>query len=161
MAKVPDELAELKNWVAYERQHNADHEEPANFRLISPITRHEAKCDDASTWGDYQAAEALSRGLADGGVCFMFGERGKPSGIAAINLRDCFVACDDDTFNWGTGETTLKPYAAEIVNYVNSYTEFMPNQGGLRIIFRLSQSLHEINASFGASIRNSAIGLSA
>lgn len=158
MSAVLSELAKLKNWVAYERVPNPDNEGEARMTLINPNTGFEAKCDDAGTWGDYQAAKEKAKTLLNGGVCFMFGEASKLSGIAAINLKDCFKNSDNDNFDWDTGEAKLKPYAQEIVNLMNSYTEYLPGQG-LRILFKLSRNLKEIDASIGAGKRNAAFGI--
>ena len=158
MARVPEELLKFRNWVAYEKRMSPDNEDESRLVLMNSSTGLEAKSNDSSTWSDYESAEAKAKTLENGGVLFMFGEHGKPCGIAAINLRNCYEDSLADNFDWGIGEPKLKPYAQEIVSLMDSYTEHLQT-GGVRIFFRTTKSLHELDASIDYFKRNSALGI--
>ena len=153
---IPEELLKLKNWVAYENRTTPECE--SRIVLINPQTGGEAKKNDSSTWSDYQSAEERAKTLENGGVVFMFGEHGKPSSIAAINIKNCYEDKFTDNFDYTIGEPLLKPYAAEIVSLMDSYTEYLKT-GGVRIFFRTTKSLHELDSSIDYFKRNSALGI--
>ena len=150
MASIPAEIAGLKNWVCYELRANPDNPAKPKKIPLNPQTGLEAKSNDASTWGDYHTAIDRAKTLENGGVGFMFGAPGNPCGIAGIDLDDCFDS-DDDGHNFLTAE------ANEIVSLMDSYTEYSPSGQGLHILFKLSRSLHELDASFNTGKKNSAL----
>ena len=147
------DLENFNNWVAYELRPNPDNPQKPKKMPVNPHTGNEAKSNDASTWGTSQEAIAMatqlnSRQNLGCGIGFMFGEPGKPSGIAGIDIDNCM---NDDG--------TLKDYAAEIVRVMNSYTEYSPSGKGLHILFRLSRSLHEIEPSINTGRKNTSLGI--
>ena len=141
MASIFSDLGGFRQWVAY----TLPSKEP-----INPHTGYNAKSTDASTWSDYQRAMNRAKTLENGGVGFMFGEPGKPSGIAGIDLDDCFDGDDE-------GHVFLTDYASEIVRLMDSYTEYSPSKTGLHILFKLSKSLHDIDSSFNTGKKNTAL----
>ena len=156
MGVAPRELWEFKNWVAYEIRPNPDNEAKPKKIPINPHTGNEAKSNDASTWGDFEIASKRAKAIYENrdktfiraGVGFMFGIPGKPSGIAGIDLDNCF-----------NEDGTLKDYASEIVKIMNSYTEYSPSNTGLHILFTLTKSLHELDSSFNTGKKNTALGI--
>ncbi|MBQ2616556.1 MAG: hypothetical protein IJF90_06830 [Synergistaceae bacterium] len=151
---LPRELEPLKkfpHWVAWELK--VDPNNPARLTKppIDPRTGRNAKANDARTWATFD--EALSRasenarkqGLSVGmnhGVGFEFGV--EPCGYAGIDL-DHVIQQDG----------TLKPFAREIVDLMDSYTEYSPSGKGLHILFELKVPLSEI----GSRNKNDDIGL--
>ena len=162
MASLPFELTIMtgvNNWVAWELRPNPDNEaKPKKPKKmpINPHTGYEAKVNDASTWGTISNAnDRLTRilnrqdeNILGCGIGFMFGVPGKPSGIAGIDLDYCF-----------NEDGTLKDYAIEIVRLMDSYTEYSPSKKGLHILFTLTKSLHELDASFNTGKKNTALGI--
>ncbi|MBQ3456499.1 MAG: hypothetical protein IJG36_08680, partial [Synergistaceae bacterium] len=154
MFNIPRELEPLKDlphWVAWELK--VDPNNPARLTKppIDPRTGRNAKANDARTWATFD--EALSRasenarkqGLSVGmnhGVGFEFGV--EPCGYAGIDL-DHVIQQDG----------TLKPFAREIVDLMDSYTEYSPSGKGLHILFELKVPLSEI----GSRNKNDDIGL--
>ena len=143
--EVTDSLREIKEcsqWVVYNLRAN---DERKNKIPLNPQTGRGANASDPSTWGTYeQAQEALKRYQCDG-VGFEFGEYFK--GYVGIDLDDVI----DD-------KGILKPFAADIVNILDSYTEYSPSGCGLHIICKSSKSMQEL---FGEDVRHrdSNIGL--
>ena len=152
MGMIPPELAGYTNWVAWELRPNSDNEAKPKKIPLNPNTGYEAKANDASTWGNYQTAINRAKTLENGGVGFMFGVPGSPCGIAGIDLDDCFDSDDE-------GHVFLTPEASEIMSLMDSYTEYSPSGQGLHILFRLSRSLHDIDASFNTGKKNTALGI--
>lgn len=149
--KVPEELLEFNNWVAWELRKNPSNPAKPKKMPINPNTGSNASVKDASTWGDYQGAIQRAE-MIHGGIGFMFGEPGKPCGIAGIDLDDC-VDGDDE------GHVFLTPEATEIVKLMDSYTEYSPSGQGLHILFRLSRSLHDIEPSIKTGRKNDKQGI--
>ena len=110
------ELASLAQWVCYKDKI------PKN-----PFTGANAKSNDPATWSDYSTAlRTLQTGNYDG-IGFQFGvyEAGTLR-ISGIDL-DHVVRADG----------TLEPFALEIVEQMNSYTEYSPSGTGLHILCKV------------------------
>ena len=139
--RLPTELvglSELSQWVAYRLVWNESKRK--NDKLpINPHDATNAKANDAGTWGTYQEALAAVERFELDGVGFEFA-----NGYAGIDLDN--VILDDGT---------LKPFAAEVVNLMNSYTEYSPSGKGLHVLFKLDIPLSD----FGSRRRNDELGL--
>lgn len=149
---LPQELEELKSltqWVAY-RLIWDDRRGKASKIPIDPKTGNKAKANDPTTWATY--SEAFNYALADaqrkgvqigqaGGVGFEFGSEG---GIMGIDLDNVILK-----------DGSLKPWAAEIVEILSSYTEYSPSERGLHIFCKIDKPLSTI----GSNRRNDDIGL--
>lgn len=130
---LPQELNELKafpNWVAYRLEMVKGRDKPAKVPY-NPNTGERASPSDPATWGTYAAAVSLAterarlQGLRLGqnhGVGFMFGN----SPYAGIDMDNVIIE-----------DGTLKPFAREVVDTMNSYTERSQSGRGLHILFRL------------------------
>jgi RecA-family ATPase len=93
-----------------------------------------AKNNDPSTWGTYD--EAVNSAMEfDCGVGLMLGPNGDGVDIVAFDLDDCL--------NPDTGE--LAPWAKELVELADSYSEETPSGKGLRIIGK--GNIHELHTS--------------
>ena len=141
-------LKQIPNWVSYKIEWDAQRERKRKIPL-NPHDGTNAKANDPATWGTYEEAMtyaiecARKQGTSFGqyfGVGFEFGG----SGYAGIDL-DHVVKSDG----------TLKDFAREIVDMVNSYTEYSPSGTGLHILFRLDRPLSELCTRN----RNDGIGL--
>ena len=127
------ELLKLNNWVVWRLKNNPDNPDKLKKVPYNPITDTGAHSNDASTWVSYE--EALNKFIKCEdikGLGFEFGTEEQPSAYAGIDL--------DNAFN---DDRTLKPFAAEIVKIMNSYTELSPSKKGLHIIFKLKNRLSE------------------
>lgn len=141
--KQLEELKKLSQWVAYRLVWN-EKKGKADKRPINPHDGTGAKANDPATWGTFDEAMSYVEraGLIagkSGGVGFEFG-----NGYCGIDLDN--VVLEDGS---------LKPFASEIVNLMNSYTEYSPSGKGLHILCKLSESL----STFGSRRRNDEIGL--
>ena len=106
-------LAQLKQWVCHKNKI------PKN-----PFDGTNAKANDPSTWGTLQnALGALQTNNFDG-VGFQFGV------YEAGTLRISGIDLDHVVREDGS----LEPFAAEIVEAMNSYTEYSPSETGLHIL---------------------------
>ncbi len=115
------ELKKYKNWVGYQLEMVEGSDEPKKIPH-NPITGHRAMANNPATWNTYEAAmswaaeQSRKQGLQIGqnhGVGFEFSE----SPFAGIDMDDCI----DDNGN-------LTDWAADIVQTMNSYTEYSPSE---------------------------------
>ena len=145
---LPDELTELKalpQWVAFKLIMNEQKGKPDKVPY-DPKTGGRAKANDPATWATYDEAVAFAdrRGYFNdrtGGIGFEFA-----NGIAGVDLDGVILP-----------DGTLKPYAREIVERMNSYTEISPSGKGLHILFRMTGSMSDI----GPRRRNDELGVEA
>lgn len=142
MRELLVELRQFRQWVAYRRVWNAG---KGRYDKL-PVNPHDgsgAKANDTRTWGTFDEARryASENGLTGnaGGIGFEFA-----NGYAGIDLDDVIVAGG-----------TLKPFAAEVVRMMESYTEYSPSGKGLHILFKLNEPLSE----FGTHRRNDELGI--
>ena len=110
------ELAQLKQWVCHRGK-----------IPIDPCTGKNAKANDPATWGDFATAYRAFQTDRYDGIGIEFGlYEPETLQIAGIDL-DHVVRSDG----------TLEPFAAEIVEKMNSYTEYSPSGTGLHILCRV------------------------
>ena len=119
---IPADLKDARAWVLW----NVNPDKPK--MPYSPVNGQPAKADDATTWGSYAEAVRVAGGKGYG-LGFEFGE---PSGIAGIDVDHCVK------------DGKLSGMAEDIVNTMDSYTEFSPSGEGLHIYFRLNMPLSKI-----------------
>lgn len=149
---LPQELEELKplnQWIAYRLVWD-DKRGKSKKLPFDPKTGKNAKANDPTTWATYD--EAFNYALADaqskgvligqvGGVGFEFGREG---GVMGIDLDNVILK-----------DGSLKDFAADIVETLNSYTEYSPSERGLHIFCKIDKPLSTI----GSNRRNDEIGL--
>lgn len=109
---IPAELRALPQWVGRRGK-----------MPLNPATGEGAKAGVPSTWGTLQAALAGVKAGRFEGIGFEFATGG---GLVGIDL--------DHVVNPQTGE--VKPWALEIVQRLDSYTEYSPSGTGLHIFVR-------------------------
>lgn len=115
----PEELKILPQWVCWKKKPKPNgygfHKLPLNAK-----TGEAAKVNEPTTWVDYHAAvEAYQNGLGDG-ISFALTEEDPYCGIELDHCREP-----------RTGH--IEPWAAEIVERCDSYTEATPSEDGVRI----------------------------
>ena len=119
---VPLELRSRDQWIAYKtvRKLKADGSYREDKVPFDVETRTAASVTDPCTWSTYEAAtEFVERHHIYSGVGIVLTER---DSITAIDLDDCI---DEDE--------KLTPFARDIVDCFDSYTEVSPSGKGLHI----------------------------
>ena len=112
-------MKELGQWVCWRHEVRAGKPTKVPY---SPSSGARARSDDRSTWGTFDEAKEASEKGYDG-VGFVF------------TAQDPFCGVDlDRCLNPETGE--IEPWAAEIVDELDSYTEVSPSGIGLHVIVR-------------------------
>lgn len=113
---------DLKQWVCWRSEARERGGKPTKVPY-SPATGSRARSDDPNTWGSL----AEARGAADrdsyDGIGFVFTE-GDP--FCGVDLDGCVEL--------ETGE--IEPWAAEILDELDSYTELSPSGEGLHVLVR-------------------------
>src|SRR4051794_36420766 len=103
-----------------------------------------AKADDPRTWGTRSEAEGRARQLVNGqggGIGIELGDLGDGTALGGIDLDTC--RREDGTF---------EPWAYEIIEHFNSYTEISPSGTGAKIFFRYeAAALPTIREAMGGS----------
>lgn len=144
---LPQQLAPLKafnNWVAFSKQWNEQRGKHIKLPL-NPHTGLAAEQNNSDTWGAFDEAYSLAlensrkMGMQIGdfyGVGFEFGL--EPCGIAGIDL-DHVINDKGELANW----------AREVVELMDSYTEYSPSGKGLHILFKVDESSEALHQFFG------------
>ena len=112
---IPEELKKLPQWVNWKYEHNDGKltKVPKN-----PKTLNNAASNNSSTWGTFElACKKIDR--ADG-IGFIVTAHDPNTGVDLDHCR-----------NSQTGE--IEPWAREIIERINSYTEISPSGEGIRI----------------------------
>ncbi|MEL7658688.1 MAG: DNA primase, partial [Bacillota bacterium] len=107
-ASVPPELKALPQWVVHDSK-----KIPYN-----PKTLEKAKAGRPETWGSFDEAVKCVKAPYTG-----IGFELNGGGIIGIDIDHCV--------NPETGEAT--PFAQNIINYLDSYTEYSPSGKGIHI----------------------------
>lgn len=110
---IPAELRALPNWVCFNER-----KEP-----INPRTGSLASSIDPSTWSDFETALRAAERFRLKGVGFVFTLESK---IVGIDLDKCR---DPDT-------GAIEPWAQEIIDAMDSYTEISPSRTGVHILVK-------------------------
>lgn len=139
---LPDALSILTatyNWVAWRLENVQGRDKPAKIPY-NPNTGERAKPNDNSTWSSFDNAKALADKF-HGGVGFMFSDG---CGYCGIDLDNVILS-----------DGTLKPFAQDIVDALDSYTEISPSGNGLHILCMSKKPL----SVFGNRRKNPALGI--
>ena len=126
-----EELSGLSQWVGYRLTWN-EGKRKYDKLPINPHNGSSAKANDAGTWGTFAEALAAVERFNLDGVGFEFA-----SGYCGIDLDNVILESG-----------TLKPFALEIVNLMNSYTEYSPSGRGLHILFMLDAGMTKSELRF-------------
>jgi hypothetical protein len=115
-------LRDRAQWVCwrYQRVVNSRGEGRWTKAPVNPRNGRNAKANDPSTWGTFDAALAWHRAHPDDtdGIGIMLAD-----GLVGIDLDDCLDA-----------DGSLKPWAAPLVADLNSYTDRSPSGTGVKVI---------------------------
>ena len=125
---LPDELKARRQWVVWRAEPRPGKPKPAKAPY-QPRTGHRARTDVPATWGTYPQALARFRQGGWHGLGFVF-TAGDP--YCGIDLDDCR--------NPKTQE--IAPWARQIVEQINSYTEVSPSGRGLHVLVRATLPDH-------------------
>jgi putative DNA primase/helicase len=120
----PGCIRDRSQWVAWK------YVERGGKPTKAPINPHNgslASSTDASTWGTFaEAIEACRRNASLAGVGFVF------------TADDPYCGVDlDDSVDESTGQ--LKPWAQQIVDRLDSYTEISPSGSGLKVFIKANK----------------------
>ena len=132
------ELGNFKNWVAWKLIHEAGKDKPRKLP-INPKTGGGAMASNPDTWSTLEQADnfAESHGY---GIGFELGN----SPYAVIDL---------DKVIQDSGE--IKNYAWEIIEIMDSYTEYSPSGNGFHVWFKLDTPLTD----FGCMNKNTLLDI--
>ena len=116
---IPEELKRLRQWVVWRYELRDKWTKPP-YRVIGT---DRASSTDPETWGSFDdAVTTYQAGLADG-VGFV------------VSSHDDFVGIDlDHCFDSDTGKS--EPWAIDIIQKMQSYSEFSPSGEGIRIFVK-------------------------
>lgn len=122
---IPGDLAERPQWVSwgFERREDKWTKPP-----ISPITGRYASATDAATWGTLEQATRFAAEQHQAGVGFV------------VTPDDPYVGLDIDGCRNAESEA-VEPWATDIIDRFNSYTEISPSGTGIRIWIRTHSGL--------------------
>jgi hypothetical protein len=115
-----DHLAHTRRWVAWRNELRG---QKATKVPYAPSGR-KAKADDPETWGTRSEAEARARRIVNGqggGVGIELGDIGADQYLAGIDLDSCM------------SNGTIAPWAAAILELLDSYAEISPSGSGLKL----------------------------
>ena len=115
---VPEEFKAIRQWCVYKLEMVKDKKAKVPYQ----ISGHKASSTDPKTWTSYSIALNAYENL-DGlnGICFMFSE---DNGIIFIDLDTCIE------------DGVIEPWALDIVNQFNSYSEISQSGHGIHILAR-------------------------
>lgn len=130
-------LADIPRWMAWRA--TPDKDDPAKIRKCpfnpntDPREERLARTSDATTWSTREAAERCSLALpgvpgmplAKRGTSIVLGDH-FGTAIGGIDLDDCFV--DEQ-------HTKLAPWAKDVLEEFESYSEISPSGTGIKIFF--------------------------
>lgn len=125
---IPDALKQRDQWVCWRYQRPSDGNTHRWCKLpVSPVDGRNAKTTSPTTWSDFGTA--------------MTRFQRNPSSLAGVGFvfsrDDPFIGIDmDKCRNEQTGE--LSPWAQQVVNELDSYTEVSPSGTGIKCILRSS-----------------------
>lgn len=133
------ELDQLPRWVAWRMEDRGG--EPA--KVPHSPRSGKAQANNPATWGTRSAAEARAKGLGvPGQVGVMLGELDAARALGGVDLDTCRDA--------ETGE--LEPWAVEVIDALDSYTEVSPSGTGVKVFFLYNPAdLPALRAFMGGS----------
>ncbi len=118
---IPNELKIRLQWIVWRSEPRPGSDKRTKVPY-SPVTFRHAKSTDPTTWGSFDVAIAeYQRGSFDG-VGYVFTEA---DGFTGVDLDHC---CD--------AHGVLQPWALDIVQTLDSYTEWSPSNRGVHVIIQ-------------------------
>jgi len=114
---IPEEIRQLDRWVCWKMEERDG--KPTKVPVNSS-TGGQAMSNNPTTWGTFRQAVSSVSKLSCNGIGFMF----NGDGLLGVDL--------DHGRNPDTGE--IEPWAREIINELDSYTEISQSGGGIHIL---------------------------
>ncbi|MEO0474351.1 MAG: hypothetical protein AAF085_00075, partial [Planctomycetota bacterium] len=123
LGQLPESLRRLPQWVLWRYQERRGRITKVPF---SANDGREASSTDPTTWSPFaKVVHALGGGTTFSGLGFVFA---KEDGFCGVDL--------DRAIDPAPGSRQLKPWAADIVRALDSYTEISPSGTGVKIFLR-------------------------
>lgn len=119
---IPEELKALPHWVGWKFEARGAGTKPAKVPL-NPRTGGKAKANKPETWATFDEAMLFYKNSGCAGLGFFFSKRDPNVGVDLDGCR-----------NHETGE--IDPWALEIVQRCDSYTEVSASGKGLHIVVK-------------------------
>ena len=125
--RLPEELKELANkkrWVLFRLEKTETKINKIPYDPNRP--RSKADTSNPKTWANYETAFDALQNKNNAGIGLILG-----GGLTGIDLDNCFYQRAD-------GRQKIKPYAKEIIEALDSYTEKSPSGNGIHILINAS-----------------------
>lgn len=114
---IPHQLRSYPHWVCYKLINKG---EPKLAKVpYDPKTGRPAKANDPKTWGTFEQAVKVAKNGKYNGIGFEFS---KEDPFCGVDLDSCVE------------NGVILPWAKEIIDKLNSYTEYSPSGTGVHII---------------------------
>jgi len=113
-------IRDLKQWVCWRSEERDGKPTKVPY---SPLTPRKASSTDPDTWGSYAEAVAARKEHGHNGIGFVFTKDDPFCGVDLDSCRDP-----------KTGD--IEPWAQEIIDELDSYTEISPSGTGIHILVR-------------------------
>ena len=112
-----------------------------NKKPYDPKTVKGAKCNDPKTWGTFEEVSNLYLSNPKiQGIGVEFGNLSNGKKLAGIDIDDCINE---------NGEISAE--ASELIEAINSYTEYSPRWRGIHILFYMDQKSERLCNKFNIS----------
>jgi hypothetical protein len=113
-------IRDLRQWLCWRTEERDGRPTKVPY---SPLTGERASSTDPKTWASYSAAVTASKERGYGGIGFVFTP---DDDLCGIDLDACI--------DLDTGE--IEPWAQEIIEELDSYTEISPSGTGVHVLVR-------------------------
>lgn len=143
---IPSELRNMPNWILWKAE---ERDNGKVTKIPYQIDGNEARSNDPRTWSTFQtAAKFYTQSNADG-IGFVFSRR---DNFVGVDIDGCVTYSIEDEKR---ENPIISDFAKEIIEMMDSYTEFSVSGTGIHIIVRgsLPQSI------CGTGRKNSKLGL--
>jgi len=122
----PPEMQRLRNWVLWKYEYRPGQTKPWTKVPYNPHNGHKAMTNCNATWGTFITAEDRFKKYGSG--------KGDVAGLGFCLSGDVVGIDLDDCRDPDTG--IIEPWATDIIDDINSYTEISPSGKGIRIFAR-------------------------
>lgn len=144
--EIPSELRNVSNWILWKAE---EKENGKITKIPYQIDGNEARSNEPRTWSSFPTvAKFYTKSNADG-IGFVFSKRDK---FVGIDIDKCVTYAADDE---NREHPIMSDFAKEIIEMMDSYTEFSVSGTGVHIIVRGNLPLEFC----GTGRKNSKLGL--
>ncbi|SCX38384.1 phage/plasmid primase, P4 family [Lysinibacillus fusiformis] len=144
--EIPAELRNMPNWILWK----AEQKDNGKITKIPyQIDGNEARSNDARTWSTFPTAAKFYKDSNADGIGFVFSRR---DNFVGIDIDKCVTYASDDEKH---ENPIVSDFAKDVIEMLDSYTEFSVSGTGVHIIVRgsLPQSI------CGTGRKNAKLGL--